>query len=366
VEVFKNLETADHEQVAFCVAPAAELRAIIVIHNTTLGPAIAGIRTLDYPDEEAALRDALLLSRGLTYKSAMAGVNYGGGQITVMRQSVAGKREAAFRSLGRFIQGLGGRIIGAPDVGTGALDLTYVATETEHVAGVTLFEGSYDPSLVTASGVMMGIGVCLERTGRGRDLAGKRVALQGVGAVGSILAGKFLEAGAEVYVHDHSGERLERVRARMPSLVPRQASELLDESVDVFCPCGRGGVVGPQSLESLAGKIVCGAANSQLDSAWSDYSQLAELGITYAPDFVVNSGGLISVVGELENHPDQWVFAKMRQIPDLLREIFALAEEGGISTVEAATRLAERRINAIASLAHTYVPREEKGKRVFP
>ncbi len=361
MEVFKNLEVADHEQVAFCVAPTAGLRAIIVIHNTTLGPAIAGIRTLDYTDEEEALRDALLLSRGLTYKSATAGVNYGGGQITIMRRSVEGKREAAFRALGRFIHGLGGRIIGAPDVGTGALDLTYIATETDYVAGVTLFEGSYDPSLVTASGVMMGIGICLEQTGRGRDLAGKKVALQGVGAVGSILASKCLEAGAQVYVHDHSERRLEGVLKRMPSLVPREHRELFEEPVDVFCPCGRGGIVGQETLEALAGKIVCGAANSQLDPDWSDYSQLAGRGITYAPDFVVNSGGLISVVGELESHPDQWVFAKVRQIPDRLREIFALAEEQGVSTVEAALCLAERRINAIASLAHSYVPRKEGG-----
>ncbi|MCX7020719.1 MAG: leucine dehydrogenase [bacterium] len=361
MEVFKKLETADHEQVAFCVAPAVELQAIIVIHNTTLGPAIAGIRTLDYPDEEAALTDALHLSRGLTYKSATAGLNYGGGQINILRQPAEGKREAAFRALGRFIQGLGGRIIGAPDVGTGALDLTYVATETEFVAGVTLFEGSFDPSLVTASGVMMGLGVCLDETGRGKDLAGKTVALQGVGAVGAILAAKFLEAGARVLVHDHSPERLERVLKRMPSLVPREAAELLDDSVDVFCPCGKGGVVGPETLEPLAGKIVCGAANSQLDPTWDDYSQLAKRAITYAPDFVVNSGGLISVVGELENHPDQWVFAKMRQIPNLLREVFALAGEEGISTVEAAMRLGERRIKAIASLAHSYVSRKGKG-----
>jgi leucine dehydrogenase len=361
MEVFKELETADHEQVAFCVAPAAELRAIIVIHNTTLGPAIAGIRTLDYPDEEAALGDALLLSRGLTYKSAAAGLNYGGGQINILRQSVGWKREAAFRALGRFIQGLGGRIIGAPDVGTGALDLTYVACETDYVAGVTLFEGSFDPSLVTATGVIMGIGVCLEATGRGRELSGKTVALQGVGAVGTILAAKFLEAGARVLVHDHNAERLEKVLGRMPSLVPREAEGLLDDSVDVFCPCGRGGVVGPETLEALAGKIVCGAANSQLDPAWNDYAQLAGRGITYAPDFVVNSGGLISVVGELEHHPDQWVFAKIRQIPDLLREVFALASGDGISTVEAAMRLGERRIKAIASLAHSYVPRKGKG-----
>jgi glutamate dehydrogenase/leucine dehydrogenase len=361
MEVFRNLEAADHEQVAFCVAPAAELRAIIVIHNTTLGPAIAGIRTMDYPDEEAALADALHLSRGLTYKSAAAGLNYGGGQINILRRSVEGKREPAFRALGRFIQGLGGRIIGAPDVGTGALDLTYVACETEYVAGVTLFEGSFDPSLVTASGVMMGIGVCLEATGRGKDLAGKTVALQGVGAVGTILAAKFLESGARVLVHDHSPERLERILKRMPSLVPREADALLEDSVDVFCPCGRGGIVGPETLRSLAGKIVCGAANSQLDPIWHDYSGLAEHKITYAPDFVVNSGGLISVVGELEHHPDQWVFAKMRQIPDLLREVFALASAEGISTVEAAVRLGERRIKAIASLAHSYVPRKGKG-----
>jgi len=359
MEVFRNLEAADHEQVAFCVAPAADLRAIIVIHNTTLGPAIAGIRTLDYPDEEAALADALHLSRGLTYKSAAAGLNYGGGQINILRQSVEGKREPAFRALGRFIQGLGGRIIGAPDVGT--VDLTYVATETEFVAGVTLFEGSFDPSLVTASGVMMGLGVCLEATGRGKDLSGKTVAIQGVGAVGTLLAAKFLEAGARVLVHDHSPERLAKVLKKMPSLVPMATEEMLDDSVDVFCPCGRGGVVGPDTLDALAGKIVCGAANSQLDPAWHDYSELAEREITYAPDFVVNSGGLISVVGELEHHPDQWVFAKMRQIPDLLREVFALASAEGISTVEAAVRLGERRIKAIASLAHSYVPRKGKG-----
>lgn len=358
MEIFRSLETADHEQVAFCSNPGVGLRAICCVHQTTLGPAIAGIRARDYSDEDEALTDALVLSEQLTHKAAAAEVNYGGGQVVLLGQPPAQRREAAFRALGRFIQTLGGRLIGAPDVGVTALDLGYVATETEYVAGRSLFAGSYDPSAVTADGVLAAIEVCLERRGHATGLAGRRFAVQGVGAVGSLLAAALSEAGGEVFIHDHNEARQRRVVETNPGLTPLDAEELIATEVDVFCPCGRGGFIDAPYLEKLAGRIVCGAANAQVAPGFTDYAQLAEHDILYAPDFIVNSGGLISVVGELEKRPEDWVFAMNRRIGERLNNVFELSEAEGLSTIEAAERLARRRIEAIASLSHSFIPGE--------
>jgi leucine dehydrogenase len=356
MEVFKLLEYADHEQVAFCVAPAVGLRAIVVIHDTTLGPALAGIQVLDDASEETALSLALRLSETLTLKAALSGVNYGGGEIILCGQPAPEHREAAFRALGRFIQGLGGRIIGAPDVGTSTLDLSYVARETDYVAGVNLFEGNYDPSYVAAEGIFNSLKVSLKETGHSADFKNLSATVQGVGAVGSLLAPMLAEAGATVYINDLDRKKQARLIARYPSLKPLTDGEIFTQPVDIFCPCGQNGIIQNNTLSHLAGRIVCGGTNLQLASSFHDYGQLTARGITYAPDFAISGGAMVSVVAEREGHPTSWIRTKMAQIPQQLRAIYSEARERETSTVEVAKDLALRRIGSIASLAHSYTP----------
>jgi len=356
MEVFKLLEYADHEQVAFCVAPAVGLRAIVVIHDTTLGPALAGIQALDSESEDTALSLALRLSETLTLKAALAGANYGGGEIVLCGQPAPEHREAAFRALGRFIQGLGGRIIGAPDVGTSALDLSYVARETDFVAGVNLFEGKYDPSYVAAEGVFNSLKVSLEEAGHSAGFEGLSATVQGVGAVGSILAPMLAEAGVEVYINDRNKEAQARLSSKYPSLKPLSDDDIFTQPTDIFCPCGQSGVIRNDTLSHLAGRIICGGTNLQLDSSFHDYGQLTARGITYAPDFAISGGAMISVIAEMEEHQTNWIRTKMIKIPEQLRAIYSEARERETSTVEVAKDMALRRIGSIASLAHSYIP----------
>lgn len=343
--IFEVLQTYDYEQLIFCQEKKLGLQAIIAIHDTTLGPAAGGVRFLSYATEQEAIDDVLRLARGMTYKGAAAGVSLGGGKCVVRAEPGREKSEALFRALGRFIQRLGGLYIAGEDVGTNAQDMEMIGRETPHVFSLPLEE---DVSHFTAFGVMQGIRACLQNLYGSTELQGRTVAVQGVGAVGSRVTRQLLEEGAAVIVTDTEQEKLARFVAMFPSLATCAPEEVHMCPVDVYCPCALGAVLNERTIPQLRCKIVCGAANNQLaDEHCGD--QLAQTGILYAPDYLVNAGGMIAYADS--RHPQgfhrQRALAQVSRIYATLERIFAIAREEAIPTFRAADHLAEQRIAAV-------------------
>jgi len=329
----------DHERVVFCRDPAAGYRGVIAIHSTAAGPAVGGTRFWSYATEEAAVTDALRLSRGMTYKNAMADLPLGGGKSVILRDGEPLDRETLFRAHGRFIAQLGGRYITAEDVGTSPADMAFIRQETEHAAGLG---STGDPSPWTARGALRAVqAAALHRWGSD-DLTGRTVALQGCGNVGEQLARGLREAGARLVVTDVDSGRIRRVveatgaRAVAPE-------EIYGEAADVFAPCALGGVLNPETIPRLRVEIVAGAANNQLLTP-EDGDRLAERGITYAPDYVANAGGVISGCRELLGWSPETVRERIERIYGTLLAVFLLAGERGISPHRAADHLAEQRL----------------------
>ncbi|WP_242425035.1 Glu/Leu/Phe/Val dehydrogenase dimerization domain-containing protein, partial [Frankia sp. EI5c] len=294
---------AAHEQVVFCSDRASGLRAIIAIYSTALGPALGGTRFHAYPDEGAALADALALSRAMAYKAAAAGLDLGGGKAVILGDPTRDKTEALLRAYGRFVASLGGRYVTACDVGTYVEDMDVVARETGWVSGRSpAHGGSGDSGVLTAYGVFEGMRACAEHRWGTPSLAGRRVAVSGVGKVGQRLVEHLLADGATVVVGDVDPAAVERVRDHHPEvrLLPDPA-ELIGAEVDVYAPCALGGVLTQESVPRLRAEIVCGGANNQLAGPGVD-KVLADAGVLYAPDFVVNAGGLIQVADEIEGY----------------------------------------------------------------
>lgn len=354
-DVFGQMNERTHEQVVFCYDEVTGLRAIVAIHDTTLGPALGGCRMWSYASEAEALKDVLRLSRGMTYKSAAAGLNLGGGKAVIIGDSKADKNEMLFRSYGRYIQGLGGRYITAEDVGTSVQDMEWVRMETQHVVGISrALGGSGDPSPVTALGVFVGIQAAMKHRTGSEGLAGKRVTVQGVGHVGYHLVQHLAEAGAKVVVSDVWDEGVRRVMRDVPGVEAVGVDEIYDVDCDVYAPCALGATVNDETLPRLRCGIVAGSANNVLaEDRHAD--ALAERGILYAPDYVVNAGGLINVANELEGYNRERALQQAESIYDITARIFRIADEEGITTLAAADRLAERRIAALAKIRDTYV-----------
>jgi leucine dehydrogenase len=351
MEIFELLAAHDHEQLLFCHEPSSGYRGVIAIHNTTLGPALGGTRYWHYKTEHDAVVDALRLSRGMTYKAAVAGLSLGGGKAVVLADHGAHDREAVFRAHGRFVESLKGRYITAEDVGTSLADMDYIHLETEHVVGLQGRSG--DPSPVTAYGVYQGMKACAKTVFGSDGLAGKTVAVQGCGHVGYHLCRFLHEEGARLVVTDIDTEKVKRVvegfRARAVGL-----DEIYGVQAEVFAPCALGAVLNDASIRQLKVRIVAGGANNQLaEERHGDL--LEEQGILYAPDYVINAGGLINVNSELENWTAERAQRKAGEIYDTLLRLFALAKEEGLPTYRAADRLAERRIASIAKLKRTWV-----------
>ena len=345
------LAESDHEQLVYCQEPSSGYRGLIAIHNTTLGPALGGTRYWHYKSESDAVIDALRLSRGMTYKAAVAGLSLGGGKSVVMADHGTQDREAIFRAHGRFIESLKGRYITAEDVGTSPADMDHIHLETEHVVGLQGRSG--DPSPVTAYGVYRGIKAAAKVRFGSDSLAGKTVAVQGCGHVGYYLCGYLHEEGARLVVTDIDSEKVKRVvdecRAKAVGL-----DEIYGIQAEVFAPCALGAVINDATIKQLRVKIVAGGANNQLaEERHGD--QLEERGILYAPDYVLNAGGLINVNSELEGWSAERAKRKAGEIYDTLLRLFDLAKEEGIPTYRAADRLAERRIAAVAKLKRTWV-----------
>ena len=328
-----------------CHEPEAGLRAIIAVHDTTLGPALGGIRMWRYDSDQAALTDALRLARGMTYKNAAAGLDLGGGKTVVVGDPRTDKTDLLFRALGRFVDSLGGRYLAAEDVGTNTADAELVALETGHITGLPVERGgSGDPSPMTAWGVFCGMRAALAEAGLGDGLRGVRVAVQGAGHVGAGLVHHLLDAGAEVKVADLYPERVEPLVALGATACP--ADEVHAQECEVFAPCALGAVIRPGTVDALRCRVVAGSANNQLlDRSMGD--ALHARGIVYAPDFVINAGGVINISEELGRtyDPDR-ARRSVERIADTLANVFARSRRDTVPPHVAADRLAEERIAA--------------------
>jgi leucine dehydrogenase len=351
MEIFEQIAEHGHEQVVFCHEPSAGYKGIIAIHNTTLGPALGGTRFWNYASDAEALIDALRLARGMTYKAAVSGLNLGGGKSVILGNPRTTRREMIFRAHGRFVDSLKGRYITAEDVGTSVEDMDYVQMETEFVTGIA--SGSGDPSPVTAYGTYRGIKACARERFGSDSLDGVRVAVQGTGHVGYHLCSLLAADGAELVVTDIDEARVQRVVEEFGA--DRVAPDAIyDVDAQVFAPCALGAVVNDETIAGFRCEIIAGAANNQLAEERHG-AMLEERGILYAPDYVINAGGLINVYGELNGWDAERAKRKAGEIYDTLLQLFELAKEQGIPTVVAADRLAERRIEQVATLKRSWL-----------
>jgi valine dehydrogenase (NAD+) len=344
-------ERAGHEQVVFCQDAPTGLRAIICIYSTALGPALGGTRFYPYENEDAALADALRLSVAMAYKNALAGLDLGGGKAVIIGDPAQLKTEPLLRAYGRFVASLGGRYITACDVGTDSADMDIIARECRYVTGRSAaYGGAGDSSVLTALGVFQGMRAAAEHVWGTPELRGRRVSVEGVGKVGSHLVDHLVEAGASVVVCDVSEQAIERVRGRHPGVdAVSGLGALTAEQTDIFAPCALGGTLSEATVAALKAKIVCGAANNQLAHPGIE-KLLVDRGILYAPDYVVNAGGVIQVADELAGFSFERARAKAEQIFATTARIFAIAEREGVPPSVAADRLAERRMSDVGRL----------------
>ncbi len=351
-----------HEQVVYCNDPASGLRAIIAIHSTSLGPSLGGTRFYPYGQEDEALADVLLLSKGMTYKNALAGLDLGGGKAVIIGDPETDKSEALLRAYGRFVQSLGGRYMTACDVGTFVPDMDVIHRETSHVGGRSeVYGGAGDSSVLTAFGVYQSMRACAEHVWGHASLAGRTVGVAGVGKVGKILTGHLVSEGADVVVTDVNEEAIETVRTAHPQLrTVTDTDALVGAGLDVYAPCALGGSLDKDTVEALSATIVCGAANNQLadDGEHGLPERMIERGITYAPDYLVNSGGVIQISDELEGFNFERAKHRVEGLFASTRSVLRRADERGISPAHAADHLAEERMAAVGS-ARPHLPSRE-------
>ncbi|MCW2679331.1 MAG: Glu/Leu/Phe/Val dehydrogenase dimerization region [Frankiales bacterium] len=353
-----HLKDAGHEQVVFCQDRASGLKAIIAVYSTALGPALGGTRFYPYASEDDALEDVLKLSKAMAYKAACSGIDLGGGKAVIIGDPTRDKTEALLRAYGRFVQSLGGRYYTACDVGTYVQDMDVIAKETDFATGRSPENGGAgDSAVLTAFGVFQAMRAAAEHTWGGPTLHGKRVAVEGVGKVGHHLVEHLVQDGATVVVSDVSAAALERVRAAFPQVEVLDVDALRTAEMDVYAPCALGGSVSDELVPVLQAKVVCGAANNQLEHPGIEKS-LADRGVLYAPDYVANAGGLCQVADEALH--DQFSFAraeaKAATIYDTTLSIFRLADSEGVPPAVAADRLGERRMADVGRLRSVLVP----------
>lgn len=346
MDIFASMQTFGHEQLLLSHDPSCGYFGIVAIHDTTLGPALGGTRFWQYESTEAALTDALRLARGMTYKSAVAGINLGGGKSVIIGDNKRTDREALFRAHGRFIETLGGRYITAEDIGTSPNDMEYIKLETNHVAGLVGLSG--DPSPVTGYGVYVGMKATAKVRWGKDSLAGKTVAIQGAGKVASYLARHLHQEGAKLIITDIDADKTKQLAKETGATVVAPDA-IYDQAADVYAPCALGATVNDSTLGRLKVEIIAGGANNQL--AENRHGEmLEEKGILYAPDYVINGGGVINVYGELKRWPAERSLEKAGEIYGTLLQIFDIAARERIPTFRAADRLAEQRIGAVAGL----------------
>jgi leucine dehydrogenase len=344
------MKDLEHEQVVFCHDPKSNLKAIIAIHNTTLGPALGGTRMWNYATDDEAVVDALRLSRGMSYKAAISGLNLGGGKAVIIGDPAL-KSEALWRRYGKFVNSLNGKYITAEDVNTSATDMEYIHLETKHVTGIPEYMGgSGDPSPFTAYGVFVGMKACAHKHWGNDSLSGKKVMVQGVGHVGQYLVGHLVEAGAKVYITDINQDRIKETINKY-NVEYIEPSKMLDMELDVYAPCALGATVNSDTIPMLKCPIIAGAANNQLAVEKEHGRQLIDKGIIYAPDFLINAGGLINVAAEADgSYNREKVTKDVEKIYGLILDIFTLSETDNFTTQEAAMKIAQKRIDDIANV----------------
>ncbi|WP_077618729.1 branched-chain amino acid dehydrogenase [Bacillus sinesaloumensis] len=343
MEIFSYMEKYDYEQLVFCQDKQSGLKAIIAIHDTTLGPALGGTRMWTYASEEDAIEDALRLAKGMTYKNAAAGLNLGGGKTVIIGDPRKDKNEEMFRAFGRYIQGLNGRYITAEDVGTTVADMDIIHEETDFVTGISpAFGSSGNPSPVTAFGVYRGMKAAAKEAFGTDSLEGKVVAVQGVGNVAYTLCKYLHEEGASLIVTDINKDAVDRA-VRDFGAKAVDPNEIYSVECDIYAPCALGATVNDETIPQLKAKVIAGSANNQLkESRHGDI--IHELGIVYAPDYVINAGGVINVADELYGYNQERALKKVESLYDTIEKVIEIAKRDGIPTYQAADRLAEERI----------------------
>lgn len=358
MEIFKYMEKYDYEQLIMCQDKESGLKAIIAIHDTTLGPALGGCRMWTYASEEQAIEDALRLARGMTYKNAAAGLNLGGGKTVIIGDPFKDKNEEMFRALGRFIQGLNGRYITAEDVGTTVSDMDIIHEETNYVTGISpAFGSSGNPSPITAYGVYLGMKAAAKEAFGEESLEGKKIAVQGLGNVAYTLCEYLHRDSAQLIVTDINQNAIDRVVENFDA-VAVAPDEIYKQDVDIFAPCALGAIINDETIPQLKAKVIAGSANNQLQE--SRHGQiLHEKGILYAPDYVINAGGVINVADELYGYNRDRAMKRVETIYESLTKIFAISKEEDIPTYAAANRLAEQRIARVAKSRSQFLKNEK-------
>lgn len=353
--IFGPMSIEHHEQVVFCYDHDTGLKAIIAIHNTILGPALGGTRMWMYKSEAEALNDVLRLSRGMTYKAAVSGLNLGGGKAVIIGDSKKDKTEALFRKFGRFINNLNGKYITAEDVGTSTKEMEYVAMETKHVTGLPeSMGGGGDPSPVTAYGVYMGMKAAAKEAYGSDDLKGKKIVVQGVGHVGESLVKDLRKEDAKVFITDINEDQLKKVAAETGAEIISPDS-VYSTSMDIYAPCALGATLNTENIERLKCTVIAGAANNQLADETIHGKMIVEKGIIYAPDFLINAGGLINVYSELKGgYNRQRALTQTEKIYDFTLSILKKSKKENIPTYLAAKQIAEKRLADISKVKSTY------------
>lgn len=343
--VFGQASFNDHEQIVFCHDKDTGLKAIIGIHNTVLGPALGGTRMWKYSNEWEALNDVLRLSRGMTFKSAISGLNLGGGKAVIIGDSKLDKTPEMMIRFGQFVNSLSGKYITAEDVGTTTADMDLIRDVTPYVTGISEERGgSGNPSPVTAYGVYMGMKAAAKHQFGSDNLAGKKVLVQGTGHVGETLIDFLTKEGALVQISDINEARMQEVGAKYGAKI-FAGTDVYTADVDIYAPCALGATVNDETIGKLKAKVIAGAANNQLANENIHGKMLQERGILYAPDFLINAGGIINVYGEIANYGKEEALRRTQNIYNTTLEIFSFAEANNITTHQAALSIAQQRID---------------------
>lgn len=357
--LFGKLKSYEHEQIVVCSEPEIGLKAIIAIHDTTLGPALGGVRMWPYNNENEAIRDVLRLSRGMTYKASISGLNLGGGKAVIIGDPRSDKSEILFRTFGRYVDSLSGRYITAEDVGIDVQDMEWVHMETKYVTGIPkALGGSGDPSPVTAYGVYMGMKACAQKAYGSDSLEGKRISIQGAGHVSSHLARFLHQEGAELFISDIYDDKVNKLAEDVNAEVVDPDS-IYGLDVDIFSPCALGGVVNDDTMDHFNCDIIAGAANNVLDEEDKHGQMLMDRGILYAPDYVINAGGLINVASELEGYNEDRAHNQASKIYDTILDILTFSEDNDTPTYAASNILAEKRIDNVGNIHSIYTSKSE-------
>lgn len=354
MEIFDSIEVNDHEQVVFCSNKESGLRAIIAIHDTKLGPALGGTRMWNYSNVDAALKDALRLSRAMTYKSAVAGLNFGGGKAVIIGDAATQKNELLFRTFGKYIDGLSGRFITAEDVGTSVKDMEFVRMETKYVTGISkALGGSGDPAPVTSYSVYVGMKACAHEKWGSDSLRGRKIAVQGAGQVSRFLCEHLYSEGAEIFITDLLDEKIKRVLETVKAHVVKP-EEIYEINCDIFSPNALGGILNDETIPKIKAEIIAGGANNQLDDEFKHGKMIHDKGIIYAPDYVINAGGLINVANEIEGYRQDRAMKQAEGIYEIVKKVLSKAKSLDIPTNEASQKIAEERLEKIGGIRKIY------------